>query len=139
MLYVPVQQVIRKQISHNLNTMADKAGIYYHLWRPEEINIKSAKEFTRSTWREFKIKGKAWVFDIHYNASNGWGLEHFKHICYIFKSIKETGCKYQISNKNGMTYNQKEITYHEIWNTKTKNHDITSILNFLKTKDNKNW
>jgi signal transduction histidine kinase len=27
-------------ITHNLNIMADKAGIYQHLWRPEEIGIK---------------------------------------------------------------------------------------------------
>ena len=29
-------------ITHNLNKMADEAGIYKHLWRPEEIGITKA-------------------------------------------------------------------------------------------------
>jgi len=31
-------------ITHNLNNMADEAGIYKHLWRPEEIGITHAKQ-----------------------------------------------------------------------------------------------
>lgn len=30
-------------ITHNLNKMAEEAGIYYHLWRPEEIGITKAE------------------------------------------------------------------------------------------------
>ena len=30
-------------ITHNLNKMAIQAGIYKHLWRPEEIGITKAK------------------------------------------------------------------------------------------------
>ena len=31
-----------RNITHNLNKMADEAGIYKHLWRPEEIGITKA-------------------------------------------------------------------------------------------------
>lgn len=31
-----------RNITHNLNKMADEAGIYEHLWRPEEVGITKA-------------------------------------------------------------------------------------------------
>lgn len=31
-------------ITHNLGEMAEAAGIYKHLWRPEELGIKTAGE-----------------------------------------------------------------------------------------------
>lgn len=31
-------------ITHNLNQMAEAAGIYRHLWRPEEIGITTARQ-----------------------------------------------------------------------------------------------
>jgi len=37
-------EVLDKNITHNLNTMADKAGIYNCLWRPDENNFKYAKD-----------------------------------------------------------------------------------------------
>lgn len=33
-----------RNITHNLNKMADEAGIYKHLWRPEEIGITKAAQ-----------------------------------------------------------------------------------------------
>ena len=33
-----------RNITHNLNKMADAAGIYKHLWRPEEIGITKAAQ-----------------------------------------------------------------------------------------------
>jgi hypothetical protein len=35
-LYSGYSEVFSINITHNLNTMADKAGIYYALWRPDE-------------------------------------------------------------------------------------------------------
>lgn len=34
-------------ITHNLNIMADKAGIYEALWRPEEIGAKYARDIIK--------------------------------------------------------------------------------------------
>ncbi len=36
--------VFTSNITHNLNTMADTAGLYAALWRPEEIGVKTAEE-----------------------------------------------------------------------------------------------
>lgn len=36
--------VFDANITHNLNTMADAAGIYQHVWRPDELGIKTAAE-----------------------------------------------------------------------------------------------
>lgn len=35
-------EVYSRNITHNLNKMAEEAGIYYHLWRPDEIEITKA-------------------------------------------------------------------------------------------------
>ena len=60
-------------ITHNLGQMADEAGIYRYLWRPEEVNAKRAKdliprltnglELLRSDPDRFK----------KFNPENGWG------------------------------------------------------------------
>ncbi|MGE4074921.1 MAG: hypothetical protein AB7F22_05180 [Reyranella sp.] len=36
--------IYSSNITHNLNKMADEAGIYKHLWRPDELGIKKAGE-----------------------------------------------------------------------------------------------
>jgi len=42
-------------ITHNLTTMADKAGIYYALWRPEEIQKEKASGIVpQTTETQFK-------------------------------------------------------------------------------------
>ena len=38
------EELYHDNITHNLNVMADKAGIYKALWRPEEINCIKAKD-----------------------------------------------------------------------------------------------
>lgn len=38
------RHVYSANITHNLNTMAKEAGIYKHLWRPEEIGITKASQ-----------------------------------------------------------------------------------------------
>ena len=60
-------------ITHNLTAMAEEAGIYKHLWRPEEIGIKKAEDLVvplkeglallKSNPKRFK----------EFNPKNGWG------------------------------------------------------------------
>lgn len=65
-------------ITHNLNIMAEKAGIYKYLWRPEEINIKYAKELIKPLSNGLERLRKSPKYYSRFNASNGWGLyEHF--------------------------------------------------------------
>jgi hypothetical protein len=60
-------------ITHNLNSMAEAAGIYKHLWRPDELGITKAAELVEplkaglallmSNPERFKAM----------NPPNGWG------------------------------------------------------------------
>ena len=65
-------------ITHNLNRMAEAAGIYMHLWRPEEIGIDTAEQLIEPLAegiRKLLANPKQMRT---YNASNGWGMyEHF--------------------------------------------------------------
>ena len=36
--------VFEANITHNLSLMADEAGVYKHLWRPNEIGIDTARQ-----------------------------------------------------------------------------------------------
>jgi len=66
-------EVFWKNITHNLNTMADKAGIYKALWRPEEIGAKKAKDVIKLLERGLKeLKSRPEYFK-KFNPPNGWG------------------------------------------------------------------
>lgn len=68
------QYVYEANITHNLNRMAEAAGIYLHLWRPEELGITLAKELVEPL-RAGLLKLKADPDHFRqFNASNGWGL-----------------------------------------------------------------
>ena len=72
------QCVYDANVTHNLNTMAHKAGIYYALWRPEEIEKYKAKDIIELLEKGLKdLKSRPEYFE-QFNASNGWGMyEHF--------------------------------------------------------------
>ena len=67
------EKLYESNITHNLNTMAEAAGIYYALWRPEAVGYKKARQLIdpltiglnllKSDPERFKI----------FNAKNGWG------------------------------------------------------------------
>jgi len=70
--------VYTANITHNLGQMAEAAGIYGVLWRPEEHGFTHAEQLI-----EPLSKGLAWLAEhpdearLH-NAPNGWGMyEHF--------------------------------------------------------------
>lgn len=66
-------EVFSANITHNLGNMAEAAGIYMALWRPEEIGITKANELI-----PILRKGLAFLEDNpgkmrQYDAKNGWG------------------------------------------------------------------
>jgi hypothetical protein len=70
----PVQgRAFDYNITHNLGKMADEAGVYQHLWCPEEIGITKAAELIEPLEAGLKLliaepdRFKA------LNPSNGWG------------------------------------------------------------------
>lgn len=60
-------------ITHNLNEMAEAAGIYKHLWRPDELGIKNACELIEPIEKGLSdLKANPDKYR-KYNAANGWG------------------------------------------------------------------
>lgn len=60
-------------ITHNLDEMAEAAGIYMHLWRPDEIGVKTAQELIeplRAGLARMKAAPEEFA---RFNAANGWG------------------------------------------------------------------
>lgn len=72
------EQVYWANITHNLGEMADKAGIYKALWRPEEINAEKAKDIIDIIETGLTdLKARPEYFK-QFNSPNGWGMyEHF--------------------------------------------------------------
>lgn len=65
--------VFDTNITHNLTSMAEAAGIYEHLWRPENLNITKADELVYPLTKGLKkLKAKPEYY-AQFNASNGWG------------------------------------------------------------------
>lgn len=66
-------EVYSANITHNLSMMAGKAGIYEHLWRPDEIGITKAGQLVEP----LKAGLERLVLDPdkfkEFNPSNGWG------------------------------------------------------------------
>ena len=77
-LIVRKKVVYSANITHNLGNMASRAGVYYALWRPEEIGIKRAKWLIPILNDGLESLQN---FPGHYkqfSSPNGWGLyEHF--------------------------------------------------------------
>ena len=72
------EQVYRANITHNLNRMAEKAGIYMHLWRPSEIGITKARDLVQPVRAGLLRMIEAPTEYEELNAPNGWGkYEHF--------------------------------------------------------------
>ena len=65
-------------ITHNLTEMANRAGIYKALWRPDEIGAKYAKDIVEIVEKGLgDLKARPEYFE-KFNSSNGWGTyEHF--------------------------------------------------------------
>lgn len=65
--------IFTRNITHNLNRMAEAAGIYKHIWRPEELNIKTAGELIEPlTAGLARLKANPAYFS-QFNPANGWG------------------------------------------------------------------
>ena len=70
--------VYSANITHNLNRMAEEAGIYKALWRPEEIGITKASQLIEPLTAGLALlKSDPPRFEA-LNSPNGWGMyEHF--------------------------------------------------------------
>ena len=76
------EYVYDANITHNLGKMADEAGIYEALWRPEEINEEINEEKAEDIIELLEVgltdlKARPEHFE-QFNSPNGWGMyDHF--------------------------------------------------------------
>src|SRR5215468_11018329 len=66
-------EVYSASITHNLGKMADAAGIYDHLWQPDEIGIKKAKKLIEPLEAGLRRLRADHDWFETYNPPNGWG------------------------------------------------------------------
>jgi hypothetical protein len=60
-------------ITHNLNTMAGEAGIYKHLWRPDEIGVTKASQLIEPLRAGLaQLVERPSHFE-QFDSPNGWG------------------------------------------------------------------
>ena len=65
--------VYERNVTHNLNRMADAAGIYEHLWRPDEIGVTKAVQLIEPLRAGLsKLLADPDNFRT-FNPVNGWG------------------------------------------------------------------
>jgi hypothetical protein len=71
--YDSSDELYEANITHNLNTMADQAGIYKALWRPEELGFTKAGELVPLLREGLDKLQVAPDFYRKFNPENGWG------------------------------------------------------------------
>lgn len=67
------ETVFEANITHNLHVMADEAGIYKHLWRPEELGITKAGALIDPLREGLKQMVSDPARFRKHDAHNGWG------------------------------------------------------------------
>lgn len=60
-------------ITHNLGKMAKEAGVYQHLWRPEELGISQAISLVGALGRALGDLHARQDYYRQFNPENGWG------------------------------------------------------------------
>lgn len=80
-------------ITHNLNTMADKVGLYEVMWRPEEIKVKYAKDAIPHLEKGVSNLKENKESLLTLNPENGWGT--YEDLLEVAESYLEACKKYQ--------------------------------------------
>jgi len=67
------ERLFEANITHNLNKMADAACLYYVLWRPDEIGVKTARDLVQSLEIGLELLRTEPARFKMLSPSNGWG------------------------------------------------------------------
>jgi len=87
-----VNELYWGNITHNLAEMAEKAGIYKALWRPEEIGAKEAGDIIPILKAGLaKLKADPDYYS-QFNSPNGWGM--YDHFVLFVEEYLEACMKY---------------------------------------------
>ena len=65
--------VFSANVTHNLTAMADAAGIYQHIWHPEELNITKASQLIKPLKTALKLLKSDPDGFKRYDNENAWG------------------------------------------------------------------
>ena len=65
--------VYRDNITHNLGKMAEEAGVYLHLWRPEELALVTASQLVKPLEEALVAMERDPPPYIRWSPANGWG------------------------------------------------------------------
>jgi hypothetical protein len=90
------EEYFSANITHNLDAMAEEAGIYKHLWGPEEVAITKAWQLIEPLTRGLGILKSDPIKFEKLNAPNGWGL--YKHFIPWVEKYLEACIKYPDAN-----------------------------------------
>ena len=92
------KELYSANITHNLNKMANEAGIYEHLWQPDELEITKAKDLIEPLRQGLhNLKSEPERFK-KFNPENGWGsyeilikfVENYLNACYDYPNAEIT-------------------------------------------------
>lgn len=93
-------EIYSANITHNLNKMAEAAGIYKHLWRPDEIGVTVAAELLAPLLTGLeRLKADPAYFKT-FNTPNGWGVyENFVPFVenYLAACIEDPNARVEVS------------------------------------------
>jgi len=84
------EELFSTNITHNLTDMAEAAGIYYALWRPEEKGYKMAEDIIPLLEDGLKKLLENPEHYKQYDSPNGWGI--YDHFVPFVKEVLEA-CK----------------------------------------------
>ncbi|MES2464869.1 MAG: hypothetical protein V4671_30255 [Armatimonadota bacterium] len=83
----PAKYEYSANITHNLNRMAEAAGLYGVVWRPDENGIETAAQLIEPLEKGIALlKSDPARFE-QFNASNGWGM--YKHFVPFLEKYLE--------------------------------------------------
>ena len=76
------EELYSQNITNNLGKMAEAAGIYECLWRPDEHGITHARQIIEPLTAGVALLATQKARFEEFNAPNGWGLwKHFLPFC----------------------------------------------------------
>jgi hypothetical protein len=75
-------EIYTDNITHNLNKMADEAGIYKALWRPEELGITHARQMIPILEEGLALLRSDRERFEKFNPPNGWG-NYVGLVCFV--------------------------------------------------------
>ncbi len=96
LMELQLTEVFNVNITHNLARMAKEAGIYKHLWRPEELGIIQASQLVEPLKAGLELMERDPKRFKKFNPSNGWGtyggfitcIKHYIKKCGEFPNAK---------------------------------------------------